>query len=210
MAMDRDKAIRLIVNYRNDLDTLKYYSAPHTVKQCEKQVEQTHNELIAALTAPTDKWTTVDGLPPEQSLVEFSDGDVILSGMFLDGLWCYRSGWAELTPVPFQEAVKYWRLVPDKVADALTAPTDIDDLHRKIMDIQEDDTLAAKAWFECRAVYSCGIEFIEVAISAYKLGHRDARHAAAEIVTAHFKTAPRMPQVETGMESHAPRRFRAT
>lgn len=79
------------------------------------------------------------------------------------------------------------RIVEECRAKLLTALTGSDrpevDLHGEIMNIPVDDEAFAKAVAESLTSSFSGTAF-EL---AYKLGHRDARHAAAEIVTGTWR-----------------------
>jgi len=74
------------------------------------------------------------------------------------------------TPVPMDREA----LVEERTAR--TYP----DIHSQIMNIQVDDRLASQATKECAKGFNC-TDFASMEY-AYRLGHRDARHAAAEIV----------------------------
>jgi len=74
-------------------------------------------------------------------------------------------------------------MILERILAALTSePVD---LHSQIMDIQVDDLLATQALGECFRKHQCtNADAIDY---AYKLGCRDTRHAAAEIVVGRWR-----------------------
>lgn len=72
---------------------------------------------------------------------------------------------------------------------ALTTPGPSDDLHRKIMNMPEDENLVSQAINIC--VFDANLQPRTNDVKrAYLMGCRDTRHAAAEIVVAYFNNRP--------------------